>query len=232
MNEKANDSDLTARRSVLTGVGVAVAGLAASGCAQSSSGFQPARHDLDAWFDGLPGNHRVFIDSAMPRGGAEGLLYANNLYTARETAYAGEPADFAMVLCFRHLSTPFAYNDAIWEKYGDTFYALMQFPDPATGGAPRSNLMNSTAYPPGSLTMPNLGVTIDLVTDKGLQLAVCAAATQFFAMQIAAATGGSAEAINDELVAGALIPSSRFVSAGVMAATRAQEYGYSLLYAG
>jgi len=41
----------------------------------------------------------------------------------------------------------------------------------------------------------------------------------------------SANAVFEELK-DSVIPNSRFVSAGVIATTRAQEYGYSLLYAG
>ena len=44
-------------------------------------------------------------------------------------------------------------------------------------------------------------------------------------------TGGDAAEIYEELVA-SKVPDSRFVPAGVIATTRAQEHGYSLLYAG
>ena len=230
-----NDRPDNVRRSVMAGLGVAAAGLTLSATAaraqttapRAATGFEPARHTLDAWLDQMPGTHRVFIDSATAVGGAEALLYANNLYTARENAYAGEPADFAMVVCFRHFSTPFGYNDAVWAKYGEVFDSIMRFPDPATNAAPRINLVNSPAH----TTLQNFGVTIDAVGARGVEFAICSAATQFIAGVAAHETGGDAEAIREELVAGA-IGNSRFVSAGVMALTRAQEYGYSLLYAG
>ena len=47
---------------------------------------------------------------------------------------------------------------------------------------------------------------------------------------MADARGEAADDIYQELVANA-IPNGRFVAAGVVAATRSQEYGYSLLYA-
>jgi hypothetical protein len=229
MNKR--DNGAVPRRSLVAGMGIAVAGLAASGTTAraqtSTSGFQPARHRLDAWLDALPGTHRVFIDSSTPRGGAEALLYANNLYMARETAYADEPADFAMIVCFRHMSTPFGYDDAVWAKYGEIFDSLMSFPDPVTGTAPKINLMNSAAHK----NLPNFGVTIDAMRAKGTQFVICSAATQFIAGVIANETDGEADAIRDELTAGG-IDDGRFVSAGVVAVTRAQEYGYSLLYAG
>jgi intracellular sulfur oxidation DsrE/DsrF family protein len=177
--------------------------------------------------DALPGQHRVFIDSATAHGGAEALLYTNNIYNAQENAYSGVAADFAMVVCFRHFSTPFGYSDAVWEKYGEGFHGLIQFPNPVTGKAPTVNLMNSTDVP----GLPNFGVTIDTLVARGTQFAICNNATRFIAGQLAAGAGTSADDVYEELVAGA-IPNSRFVSAGVMALTRAQEYGYSLLYAG
>jgi hypothetical protein len=228
---KSDNRDFKGRRSIIAGMGVAAAGLtlgATSARAQRRSrSFEPMRHSADAWFNELPGTHRVFVDTSTPSGGAEGLLYANNIYDAQTNAYSGAPSDFAMIVCFRHFSTPFGYNDAIWQKYGEGLYGLMQFADPDTGKAPMINLMNSSSH----TTLPNFGVTIDAHVAKGTQFAICNAATHFIAMQLAASTGGSADDIYEELTAGA-IPNSRFVPAGVMAVTRAQEYGYSLLTAG
>lgn len=221
------------RRSVIAGMGAAALGIAAATAGQaqqrrsSSNAFEPARHDLDSWLSELPGRHRIFVDTATPNGGAEGLLYANNLFNAHREAYSGEDSDLALVICFRHFSTPFGYVDAVWDKYGEIFHSLIQFPDPATGQAPRINLLSSAAH----TTLPNFGTTIDSLIAKGAQFAICNNATNFIADQVATQTGTAVESVYRELVAGA-IPNSRFVPAGVMAVTRAQEYGYSLLYGG
>ena len=178
--------------------------------------------------DELPGRHRVFIDSATASGGGEALLYANNLYNMNQQAYSIDASDLAMIVCLRHFSTPFAYNDAMWEKYGAVFSNIIQFSDPNTGGAPSANLFNSPDY---GLALPNMGSTLDSLITRGLQFGVCNFATTFFAGQVAEAAGTSVEDTYDELVANA-IPNSHFVSAGVVATTRSQEYGYSLLHAG
>ena len=65
---------------------------------------------------------------------------------------------------------------------------------------------------------------------QGVQFAICNRATRRWSMALAAATGASQEDVYAELIANG-IPNSRFVPAGVVAVTRAQEYGYSLLYA-
>jgi len=225
------DDNAVGRRAVMAGMGVAVAGLVAAsgGRAQAAkrSSFEPARHRLDAWFDELPGTHRVFVDSGSANGGAEALGYSNNLYLATASAYAGEPAEPAIVVCFRHFSTPFGYNDAMWAKYGESFHSLIQFPDPTTKAAPTINLLNSKARP----MLGNRGVTIDELAAKGTQFAICNMATQLFASVAAQRTGGKADDVHRELMANA-VTNGRFVSAGVMALTRAQEYGYSLLISG
>ena len=88
--------------------------------------------------------------------------------------------------------------------------------------------MNSPDYGP---SLPNVGTTSDSLVERGTQFAVCDAATRFFSRQVARTAGVNADQVYDELVASA-IPNSRFVSAGVVAVPRAQEYSYSLLYAG
>jgi intracellular sulfur oxidation DsrE/DsrF family protein len=219
------------RRTLIAGMGVAAAGLtlgASAAHAQSSSRFQPARHGLDAWLDELPGSsHRVFVDSSTALGGAEALLYSNNILSAHANAYSGSDDDYAMVICFRHVSTPFGYSDAVWEKYGEIFNQFMQFPDPSTGSAPTSNLMNAT----DRMDLPNFGNTIDKLGARGVSYAICDNATQFFSAQVASRTSTSVDDVYAELT-GSAIANSRFVSAGVIAVTRAQEYGYSILDAG
>jgi hypothetical protein len=226
------DKRISSRRSLVFGVGSAVvaAGLGAgSAGAQTSGVFKPSRHPEDGWLDQRPGKHRIFIDAATPNGAGEAILYANNLYTAHGAAYAGgNDGDLAMVVCMRHFATPFAYTDAFWAKYGKPVSAMVNFTDPKTKEAPTTNLYNSPAY---GLSLPNLGNTIDVVTKRGAYFAVCDTATHFLAAQLAGMNGGSADAIYKEL-ASSLIPNSRLVSAGVMAVTRSQEHGYSLLYAG
>ena len=223
--------EIRGRRSVLTGMGIAAAGMAAgaatAGAKEARGGFEPARHSVDAWMDALPGNHRVFVDSASGPGGATALLYANNILNAHTSAYDGKESDYAMIVCFRHYATPFGFGDEVWEKYGEGFNSIQDFPDPTTGKAPTLNPANAA----GRRDFPNKGHTIAALGRRGIEFAVCDNATHVISGALAGATGGSAGDIYAELVA-SLVPNSRLVSAGVIAATRAQEYGYSLLSTG
>ena len=216
------------RRTMIMGLGVAAAGMTlGSMSAQAQSRrFSPARHEIDAWMGELPGSHRIFVDTATANGAAEGLIYTNNCYDQQVNAYGGSQADLAMIVCFRHFSTPFGYADALWKKYGDVFAELAGFDDAAKRAAD-INLLNT----PGRTELPSFGITVASLMQKGAQIAICNAATHFISMQLAQRTGRAENAIYEELVAGA-IPKARFVPAGVMALTRSQEYGYSVLIAG
>jgi intracellular sulfur oxidation DsrE/DsrF family protein len=225
-----SDDNKIQRRALMTGVGAAalagiVAGTAGPAQAQQhASAFQPARHDEDAWFDALGGNHRVFVDTSTPLGGQDALRYAMNIMNAHLTAYGGVDTDYAMIVCYRHASTPFGYNDSMWEKYGDILNERMGLSDPDTNASPKRNILNVARG-------PFSGATIDAMVARGVHFAICGTATRGMAGAIAAETGQEADKVNEELIANG-IPNAHFVSAGVMGMTRAQEYGYSLLYAG
>ena len=221
----------TTRRTILSGGGAAIAAFAIgsrSAAAQApAAGFRPARHPQDAWLDQVPGKHRSFIDCATVNGAGEGMLYANNLYVANKNGYQLNEGDVAVVVCLRHFATVFAYNDAIWSKYGKAISNLVQFTDPKTKQPPTTNLLNSADY---GMSLPNFGNTIASVVKRGTHFAVCDMATHFFADQLGGIVKADPQAVYKELASN-LIPNSHLVAAGVLATNRAQEYGYTLLTA-
>ena len=221
--------DMQPRRSFVSGLGATVAAFAAgSGIARAqtpATRFQPARHAQDAWLDAVPGKHRTFIDAATVRGAAEAMLYANNLYESNKTGYSLAERDIVVVACLRHFATAFAFNNAIWAKYGKLMSTMLEFSDPKTKEAPSTNLLFSADY---GMALPNLGNTIDSVVKRGTRFAVCDMATHFFAAQVAMMSNQGPDAVYKELVANT-IPNSHMVAAGVLAVNRAQEYGYTLL---
>ena len=226
------DNGSNSRRSLMLGVGSAVvaAGLGVrSAGAQTSGAFKPSRHPEDGWLDQRPGTHRIFVDAATPNGAGEAFLYSSNLFNAHKAAYAGSSdADLAIVVCLRHFATPFAFTDTVWAKYGKAMSGMLGFTDPKTKEAPSTNLYNSPAF---GLSLPNLGTTIDAVTKRGVYFAVCDTATHFVSSQLAAPMKLTADEIYKDLSTN-LIPNSRLVAAGVMAVTRAQEHGYSVIHTG
>jgi hypothetical protein len=212
------------RRALLSGLGVAAAAVALGASparAQTRGTFAPARHTQDEWLDQVPGKHRVFIDSASADGISDALLYGSNLFTASKSGYGLEDADLALIVCMRHFSTPFGFNNAMWAKYGKPMADMAKYTNPKGADAPAANPHIPSR---GNGGIPGLAA-------KGAQFAVCDMATHFLAGQIATAVSGKADDIYQEMVAN-MVPNSRFVAAGVIGATRAQEYGYTLLVAG
>jgi hypothetical protein len=226
-----NPNPLVARRSFLTrlGAGVTVAGTAlASGAplanGQAASGsFRPARHAPDDWMDKLPGKHRLVFDTTTPAGFGEALAYANNFLIASKDGYGLSDQDHAVIIIARHFSTPFAYKDSMWAKYGKVMPPPATMDDPKTKQRPAFNLYNAAGYS----ELPSLGTTIDEVLKKGVQFAVCQMATKFFSGMLAQATGSTADSVYNDLVAN-LVGNGHMVAAGIVAVNRAQERGYTL----
>ena len=212
------------RRALLSAMGAAAAGVAlassaahAQGVAPSAPGmFTPAKHKEDGWLDQVPGKHRVLIDTASVDSADEGLLYAGNLFVANKSGYGLEDGDVATVVCLRHYATIFAYNNVIWAKYGKALADAAKYSDPKSAESPNTN--------------PHVK-SIEGLAKRGVQFAVCGLATRRFSSLLATATNGKVEDIIKELTAN-LVPNGHLMAAGVIATTRAQEYGYSLLVAG
>ena len=226
-----------ARRSFLSRIGAGmtmfgatlVAGESAT-AAQSAgnNGWQPSRHAQDDWLDQVPGRHRFVFDTTTPAGFGAALLYANNFFLANQSGYGLGNGDAAVVIVARHNSTPFAYTDVIWAKYGAPIAQRADFDDPKTKQRPVINVYNAAGY--GAL-LPSLGTTLDSLVKRGVHFAVCQMATRRIAGVIAEATGGTADAVYNELVAN-LVPNSHMVPAGIVAVNRAQERGYAFAQGG
>jgi intracellular sulfur oxidation DsrE/DsrF family protein len=219
-----DNSGSAARRSLLGGLGVAALAGVALGSAPAqakakSRKFEPKRHALDVWMESLPGDHRVFIDTDSAAGAGNGLRYATNILNAQVNAYKGADKDMAIIICLRHASTPLGFTDDMWAKYGATL-GNMGRPAAPTAGA---------AAPQPATRNAQTKALADAAA-RGMHFAVCDTATTLLSGMVARQAGSTAEAIHAELVAH-LIPNAHMVPAGVMALTRAQEYGYSFLYA-
>jgi intracellular sulfur oxidation DsrE/DsrF family protein len=214
---------MTARRSFLARLGVAAAafgvGSAASVHAQSAAPagpFQPARHDKDAWFDQIPGKHRVFFDVVSPQGVADAIQFTDNTIEANKTGYGLEASDLALVVCLRHMATPFAFGDALWAKYGAQLGEALKVTDPKTGVAPVINTRRAA---------------LEELAKRGVHFAVCDFASHRFAGMVARRNNTDADAVYKEMVA-SVMPNSTFVPAGIVAVNRSQEHGYALAYVG
>ena len=198
-----------ARRSLLSGLGAVAAALTVGtrARAQAPAVFQPARHPQDEWMNALPGKHRTVIDCAAVSAAGTGIFYANNIFIANRSGYQLADSDVAVIVVLRHEATTFAFNDAIWAKYGAVLGKLGRITDPRTNQPPTVNPLNSAEF--GSV-MTSAGITAPALVKRGAHFAICDMATNRVAGVIASAVGSTAP----------------------VAVNRAQEFGYSMLSAG
>lgn len=238
MDEVFSGSPL-ARRSFLSRIG---AGAAAFGAAFGTTGaalgaqaaaapspgpYVPARHGEDDWLEETPAKHRFFMDTTTASGFAGAVFYANNFYTASRSGYGLTDADSSLVICARHSSTPFAFTDAMWVKYGVALAEHADFTDPKTKEVPVVNVFRTAGY----TMLPNRGVTLDVSLTRGLRLAVCQLATRAISGIASRKTGAPVDDIYKELTAN-LVPNAHMVPAGIVAISRAQERGFTFSYVG
>jgi intracellular sulfur oxidation DsrE/DsrF family protein len=222
-----------ARRSFLSRLGVAAAAVgvgsarafaqtgstktpAESGSAKASversDSWQPARDARDDWFEQIPGRHRLFFDTLTDGGLREARTFANNYFDASKSGYGLDQGDVAVVICLRHMATPFAFTDAFWVKYGPALAESLKLADPKTVANPHKT-------------------QLEALIKRGVHIAVCDMASHRFAGGIARKVNGDAEAIYKEMVA-TVVGNAHFVAAGIVAVNRAQERGYSIAYTG
>jgi intracellular sulfur oxidation DsrE/DsrF family protein len=220
-----------ARRSFLSSFGSGLAALGAalgahtataSGQTPAAAGWQPMRHPQDQWFDNIPGKHRTFLDAISAHGVSEALHFASNIVTTSKSGYGLETGDLAIVICLRHGATAFAFNDAIWAKYGEPLSSQTKVTDPKTNAASMKNPYNAEARG---------DETFDAIIKLGVHFAVCNKSTQGLAGSLARRTEGQPDAVYKDLVAH-VIGNAHMVPSGVVALGHAQEHGYAYAYCG
>jgi len=230
MNGKESQATM-ARRLFLARLGAGAGVVGASVVSPSPAAAQvaadtpwrPARHTQDDWYDKIPGVHRFLFDTSTGESMGWALQFATNYFTANQEVYGLKESDLAVVIVARHKSTSFAYNDAIWAKYGKQISEQADFLDPKTKEPPKINV-----YGPAGETAQ--AGRMDALIKKGVQFAVCQMSTRGIAGRIAKANGLETDAVVKEIAAN-LIGNSHMVPAGILAVNRAQERGYSFIYA-
>lgn len=230
-------ASVPARRSFLSrlaaGAGAFGAAFAGAGAASAQSGGAPARtfvaarHPEDDWFDATTAGHRFFLDTTTPGACGQALFFARNVFAANASGYKLTDADVAQIICLRHGSTSFAFNDAMWGKYGAALSARSgDFVDPKSGQVPATNLYLASTY---GDALRNVNVTIEQMARRGVRFAVCGLSTRATAQLAAQKTGGNADAIFKELTEN-MVTNGHLVPAGIVAVSRAQERGYTYAY--
>jgi intracellular sulfur oxidation DsrE/DsrF family protein len=176
----------------------------------------PVRHAQDDWLDQAPDGHRVIFDTWMADKFGEAVGFAGNWVRVNKDQYGLTDADLALVIVARHGTAPFAFNEAMWSKYGKFFAANMSANDKTAHPNPVTNVHAER---------------LAGLAKQGMRMAVCNLTTRSYTRILGKETGTDPEAIYKELTANPVAPAT-FVPAGIVAVTRAQERGYSLVSIG
>jgi intracellular sulfur oxidation DsrE/DsrF family protein len=133
----------------------------------------------------------------------------------------------AVLIIARSRSTQFAYNNAMWAKYGKVLSQRSGFTDPKTKQPASVNPYNSAEL---AEVLSNRGTTVDALVKQGVHFGVCQVATRGIATAIVEGSGGNVDAVYAELTS-ILVGNAHMVPAGIITVNRAQERGYSLVTA-
>lgn len=210
-----------ARRSFLSRLGVAVPAIGATLGAAREAGaqtapaagarWQPARHELDDWFDKLPGKHRCFWDTTTAEELGRAILFCNNYLEASKDGYGLEPGDLALIIGVRYQSAAFGFTDAMWAKYTG----------PLTNWAWRGDAKPSQPATKNARMAP-----LNDLAKRGVHISICDMASHNISRSIARSVDGKAATIYAELIANR-VDNPHQVPAGIVALNRAQEHGYT-----
>ncbi|MGE3277119.1 MAG: hypothetical protein AB7O67_18550 [Vicinamibacterales bacterium] len=188
--------------------------------ARPQSGTSPAgapgRHAIDDWLDKAGRVHRVVFDTWVADRFGEAVGFAGNWMRVNKSEYGLTDADLGLVIVVRHGTGPFAFNEAMWTKYGQIFAGRMSALNPEKHPNPTTNVHAER---------------LKALAGQGMHLAVCNLTTRAYTQLIAEATSREADAVYQELTSNTVGPAT-FVPAGIVAVTRAQERGYSLVSIG
>ena len=175
-----------------------------------------ARHEQDDWLDQAPEKHRVIFDTWMADKFGQAAGFAGNWLRINKDQYGLTDADLAVVIVARHGTTPYAFNETIWTKYGKIFADNMSTTDKVAHPNPATNVH---------------AAQLTRLANQGMRLAVCELTLRAYVDIIAKQASEPQDAIRKELAANA-IGNAHFVPAGIVAVTRAQERGYALVSIG
>jgi intracellular sulfur oxidation DsrE/DsrF family protein len=115
----------------------------------------------------------------------------------------------------------------MWAKYGRPLAERSHTEDPHSKLAPKVNMYNSTVY---GEALPSRAGTLESLAKQGVQFGICGVSSRGYAGVVAEAVHGNADEIFKELTSN-IVTNARIVPAGIVAMSRAQERGYTLVCA-
>jgi hypothetical protein len=210
-----NQHDRRTFLTTLTGLATLTRAAAGQAPAQPAAGTP-----LDvSWFDKFKGKHKQVFDLGSFDLSVDSPLRQPVTYLSahREVSHLEPPDDINVLVAISHKAFPMNATDALWNKYklGETW----KIKDPATGKPSARNIFQGQATGGG-------GATVRGLQARGVVFWQCNFALGSVAAELAQLTGGNAQEIRTDLVAG-LLPGVRLVPAHTWAIGFVQERGFT-----
>ena len=178
----------------------------------------------DSWFGRLTAKHKAVFDSPdIAENSTLGFLQAQRYIMGMRDALNAGPNDVQTVIVVRHKSIPFAFNDAMWEKYkiGDVSSVKSD-----GVSATKNPLIHGRQSANANSDRPQ--ANIEWLVNHGHFILACDLATQGYADTLATKNNSTMKAVYEELKAN-LAPGVILQPSGVYAVHRAQEAGCTFM---
>ena len=173
---------------------------------------------LDAWFNSIKGKHRMVFDAVTTNDGFSVIWSYTFMTTHNQTGTADN--DVTAMVVLRNKAIPLAFEDKIWARF--KLGKMFKIVDYDTNASAERNLY----WIPKSGEMPEEGMSIKALMERGAKFCVCETAINMTARMYAKSKGLDAEEVKKEWIAG-ILPGIQVVPSGVWAVNRAQENGCS-----
>ncbi|MEO7647805.1 MAG: hypothetical protein ABIV11_06160 [Gemmatimonadaceae bacterium] len=190
----------------------------------------PAIDPDNRWLEGIKGSHAQIFDMPAPNGGFP-LLHVRNYMHSYASAFGQRYPHVLAIVGLYGFSTPLAFNDAMWAKYG--FGAATGVNErvsktPATrnvfASAPAGEFLGAEAR----IDIPG-DSSIAALQAVGTRFILCNNAFNFWVARLAEGLNRPAADIRAELEAN-MLPKIVVVPAMVVAMNQAQAEGASYMY--
>ncbi len=197
---------------------------------RAATGPGPSVKPDNSWLDGIKGNHAQIFDMPAPNGGFP-LLHVRNYVQTYKSAFGQNYPHVLAIVGLYGFTTPLAFNDAMWAKYG--FGAAIGVNDRDTKAPAGRNVFASA--PAGALLGAESRIdipgdsSISALQALGSRFIVCNNAFNFWVARLASALTRPATEIRAELDAN-MLPKITIVPAMVIAVNQAQAAGASYMY--
>lgn len=171
----------------------------------------------DLWLKNLDGKYGQFFDATAPAGGIP-LIHVMNYYDTYNKAYNVADKDIDAVLTFYGMTTFYALNDAMWQKY-----ALGEFLD-TKGADGQAATANPWRANPTIIGMQIPAASIEALQKRGATFIVCNNALTIFSGLVAQKRGLDPAAVYADMKAN-ILPGVELIPGMVIAVEQAQDAG-------